>query len=101
MQLSVCKYPVVFNPCGHLFECAGWLGDGVLRNGCLKAHTGPCATISCCAGSFCDWILVPELPQMLIVEDARKDPRQARVDINTSTACGSACVRACVSLCLV
>ncbi|KAI3426335.1 hypothetical protein D9Q98_008708 [Chlorella vulgaris] len=26
-------------------------------------------------GSFCDWILVPELPQMLIVEDARKDPR--------------------------
>ncbi|KAL4857667.1 Mitogen-activated protein kinase kinase kinase 9 [Chlorella vulgaris] len=41
-------------------------------------------------GSFCDWILVPELPQMLIVEDARKDPRQARVDINTSTACGSA-----------
>lgn len=27
------------------------------------------------AGSFCDWILVPEAPEMLIVENALEDAR--------------------------
>jgi len=33
----------------------------------------------CCwflsAGSFCDWILVPQKPELLIVEDALQDVR--------------------------
>lgn len=58
-----------------------WAGRGqqnglwchvILMHVACPPHLDPLAHI---AGSFCDWILVPEAPEMLIVENAAEDAR--------------------------